>query len=523
MGRWIGSVSYLTGWNLKCWPARRRNRWIAFTALVGLAAIAFVGWTWYSGREPAGDGVFLVKPYLQWGAAPQPGSSGGVEVLWQGVDRDESWSLEVRAPADVVADSNAPSPWVAAAPVMVRRVAIEGVKQRRLYRAIVPGDTPGRLFDYRVRRGGVPVFEARARAPWTEEHPHRFVVFGDGGADTWEQRAVAYQTALARPDFVLITGDLVYYKGSFFEYLHHFFPIYNSDQASPRAGAPLLRSTLVLAAAGNHDLIERDLDRCPDGLAFFLLWSLPLNGPIGTLGAANTPVLKGSLARQRTFLDLAGPAYPRMANYSFDYGGAHWTVLDTNAYADWTDPEIRAWLARDLTSSAARNAAWRFVAFHQPPFQSAKEHADEQWTRVLVDLFEKSGVDLVFCGHIHNYQRTYPLRFVAAGGVATNGRVAGRWKLDTAYDGIRRTRPDGIIYIVSGAGGAKLYSPERDDDAASWQNFTARFIANTHSLTVVDVTADRLTLRQVSSAGAELDRFIVTRGETAAAPAAAAP
>jgi len=502
---------------------RRRNRWIALAALVGLAAVTFAAWTWYSDREPAGDGVFLVKPYLQWGAGTQQDSPGGVEVLWQGADRYESWSLEVKAEADPDSDSGSENPWVAATPTTTRRVAIEGVAPRRLYRAVVPGETPGCTFGYRVRHGGVPVFEARARIPWTEEHPHRFVVFGDCGADTSEQRAVAYQTALARPDFVLITGDLVYYKGSFSEYLRHFFPIYNSDQASPRTGAPLLRSTLVLAAAGNHDLIERDLDRCPDGLAFFLLWSLPLNGPIGTLGAANTPVLKGSLARQRAFLDLAGPAYPRMANYSFDYGGAHWTVLDTNTYADWTDPELRAWLERDLSSDAARKAAWRFVAFHQPPFQSAKEHADEQRTRVLVDLFEKSGVDIVFCGHIHNYQRTYPLRFVAAGGVAADGRVAGRWTLDTAYDGVRRTRPDGIIYIVSGAGGARLYSREQHDDAKSWQDFTAKFIANTHSLTVVDVTAGRLTLRQVSAAGAELDRFIVTRGETAVAPAAAAP
>jgi 3',5'-cyclic AMP phosphodiesterase CpdA len=490
--------------------ALHRNRWIVFAVLVGLAAVAVAAWTGYSGREPAGDGVFLVKPYLQWGAGPRPGSTGGVEVLWQGADRDESWSLEVRRMPDWADSfSSVENPWVAAAPTTMRRVVIERIVPRRLYRAVVPAGPPGHRFGYRIRRGGELVFESRACSPWTEAHPHRFVVFGDGGADTWDQRAIAYQTCRALPDFVFITGDLVYYKGSFFEYLRHFFPIYNSDQVSPRTGAPLLRSTLFLAAAGNHDLIERDLDSCPDGLAFFLLWSLPLNGPIGTPGAANTPVLRGSLTRQRAFLDLAGPTYPRMANYAFDYGGAHWTVLDTNAYADWTDPELRAWLARDLSSDAARKADWRFVAFHQPPFQSAKEHADEQWTRVLVDLLEKSGVDIVFCGHIHNYQRTYPLRFVAAGGVAANGHVPGRWTLDTAYDGVTQTCPDGIIYIVSGAGGAKLYSREQHHD------FTAKFIANTHSLTVVDVASRRLTLRQVSAAGLELDRFVVTRREPA--------
>jgi 3',5'-cyclic AMP phosphodiesterase CpdA len=506
----------------------RSYRWIGFAAVVALiaAAHAVSSWTWtrHAGWEEIADGAFLVKPYLQWGAGPQPGLPLEVEVLWQGADCDESWALEVTA-----GDTDAREEWVAVGPLVVRQLAIEGLRRRRLYRGTASVRAPGGEFRYRVKCAGVPVFEAHAHAPWTEPHLHRFVVFGDGGADTSAQREVAYQAYQARPDFVLITGDLVYYKGSLGEYLHHFFPVYNSDKATPASGAPLLRQTLVLAAAGNHDLIERDLDRCPDGLAFYLLWSLPLNGPIGTPGAANTSVLKGMPARQRAFLDAAGPAYPRMANYSFDYGGTHWTVLDTNAYADWTDPELRAWLERDLTSEAARKADWRFVAFHQPPFHSAREHAEEQRSRVLVDLFEKAGVDIVFCGHIHNYERTYPLRFSAARtadgktfAVEPDGRLAGRWTLDTAYDGVTHTRPDGIIYVVSGGGGARLYSRERHDDATSWQEYTARFIANTHSLTVVDVAADRLTLRQVSAGGEELDRFVVTRGVSPAPAEAAA-
>jgi 3',5'-cyclic AMP phosphodiesterase CpdA len=496
----------------------RRNYWVALAALAALVAATLPLWTRQPAWEETTDGVFLVKPYLQWGPAPQPGSSTGLELLWQGADCDGIWAVEVRTDGD--AESRSESAWREVWPPTVRRIAIEGIVPRRLYRAALglPAGAPGASFGYRVKCGGIIVFEARSHQPWPERHPHRFVVFGDGGADTAEQREVAYQAYQSRPDFVLITGDLVYYKGSFSEYVHHFFPVYNSDTAAPGTGAPLLRETLFLAAAGNHDLIERDLDRCPDGLAFYLLWSLPLNGPIGRPGAANTPVPKGVPSRQQAFLKAAGAAYPRMANYSFDHGGAHWTVLDTNAYADWTDPELRTWLARDLASEAARNADWRFVAFHQPPFHSAREHAEEQRSRVLVDLLEKAGVDIVFCGHIHNYERTYPLRFTAtkaadskAFAVAPDGRVPGRWQLDRAYDGVTYTRPDGIIYVISGGGGARLYSRERHDAAASWQEFTARFIANTHSLTVVDVTAERLTLRQVSAGGKELDRFTVTR------------
>ena len=38
-----------------------------------------------------------------------------------------------------------------------------------------------------------------------------------------------------------------------------------------------------------------------------------------------------------------------MANFSFDYGNAHWTVLDSNKNVDWTDPSLY-----DLTINTAR-------------------------------------------------------------------------------------------------------------------------------------------------------------------------
>ncbi len=67
-----------------------------------------------------------------------------------------------------------------------------------------------------------------------------------------------------------------------------------------------------------------------------------------------------------------------------------------------------------------------------------------------------------------------------------------------------------MIYIVSGGGGARLYSQEQNNDPRSWQPFTARYVSNIHSMTVVDVAPDRLSVRQVSSDGDELDRFVVS-------------
>ena len=136
--------------------------------------------------------------------------------------------------------------------------------------------------------------------------------------------------------------------------------------------------------------------------------------------------------------------------------------------------------------------------------------------RVLADLFEAGQVDIVWAGHVHNYQRTYPLTFRPDRGpdgkpVRRADQIPGRWTLDTAYDGRDHTRPRGVIYVITGAGGADLYNPDQEDDPASWQPFTCKLIARVHSLSVADVDGPTLTVRQVAADGREVDRFVVTR------------
>jgi hypothetical protein len=334
-------------------------------------------------------------------------------------------------------------------------------------------------------------------------------VFGDCGAGTAEQRAIAHGVFTARPDYAVITGDVVYSRGRISEYRAKFYPVYNAAAASPEVGAPLLRSTLFVAAPGNHDIATRDLGTYPDGLAYFLYWDQPRNGFDNRPGPGGIAPLEGPRENRERFRQAAGDAYPRMANFSFDYGDAHWTVLDANGYVDWSAPAPREWIARDL--AAARDKPWRFVAFHQPGFNSSKAHFDDQRTRQLAPLFEEGKVAIVFAGHVHNYQRSHPLTFRPDGGPDSSGRVAGTWTLDTAFNGRDRTRPNGVIYVVTGAGGQRLYNPEQQDDPVTWQSFTDKFISKVHSFTIMDVEAERLTVRQLSAAGEELDRFDVTR------------
>ena len=286
----------------------------------------------------------------------------------------------------------------------------------------------------------------------------------------------------------------------------------------------MLRSIPFYAAPGNHDLLESDLGRFPDALAYFFYWDPPRNGPVLTPGGPGAPPLKGSSVRQAAFLAAAGPAYPRTTNFSFDRGGIHWTVLDSDPYVDWSDPALLGWLEADLASPAAHVAAWRLVVFHHAPFHSSRDHGDEQEMRVLAPVFEKAGVAIAFSGHVHNYQRSRPLRFVPAADPRTgklarpSTRVHGQWTLDRSFDGSSQTQPKGVIYILSGAGGAKLYNTDQHDRPGTWLDFTDRFVSNVHSFTQVDATADRLTLRQISARGEEVDRIVITRSGSAPAP-----
>jgi hypothetical protein len=130
--------------------------------------------------------------------------------------------------------------------------------------------------------------------------------------------------------------------------------------------------------------------------------------------------------------------------------------------------------------------------------------------RRLAEVFEAGGVDIVFSGHVHNYERSFPMRF-KANPAAMKSVVGGEWTLDKKFDGVARTKPDGVIYLISGAGGAGLYNPEQQDAPATWQPFTDKFFSTVNSFTVVDAGGDQLSFRQITKDGQEVDRFVVTR------------
>jgi len=447
---------------------------------------------------------FVAPPYLQIGSDP---SDHSLHLLWHA--DDATWLAEYKTG----------NKWSKAENITTSKINTAGIAPFTIYNASFNALTPGSLFTYRVSKNGKVVFTAEAKAPKSADQSFRFVASGDMGAGTKEAKQIANGINKANPDFVAIAGDIVYEYGLISEYKTKFWPIYNADEVNA-TGVPLMRSTPFIAAVGNHDADSRDLDKYPDALAYYLLWDQPLNGPVGAEGGKFVPVLKGSETNIKAFKDAAADKYPRMTNFSFNYANAHWTVIDADTYVDWTDSTLKAWVANDLAN--AKDATWKFVLFHHPGFSSARDHFEQQQMRLLAPIFEKGNVDIVFNGHVHNYQRSFPMSFVPDknGTLLVGGRdnktvrgrvVTGRWTLDKTFDSKTNAKPKGVIYIVTGAGGQNLYNPEQEADTDSWQKFTDKFISTIHSFTQVDINGKTLKLKQIDVTGKEVDAIEIRK------------
>jgi hypothetical protein len=151
--------------------------------------------------------------------------------------------------------------------------------------------------------------------------------------------------------------------------------------------------------------------------------------------------------------------------YSFDYQNVHFIALGTEAeYLDLSNDiakEQLAFVKSDLEKASNNpNIDWIIPFFHRimyPESQSGGiiEEYDHNLVDVYHPLFEKYGVNLVLQGHVHAYERTYPLRFNSED--SENPIV-------TNEDSGNYRSVDGMVVATVGTGGAfatRLYlSPE---------------------------------------------------------------
>jgi predicted MPP superfamily phosphohydrolase len=88
--------------------------------------------------------------------------------------------------------------------------------------------------------------------------------------------------------------------------------------------------------------------------------------------------------------------------YTFRKGDVEFFVLDSN----YMSPQQLTWIEDKLQNSGAK---WKIAYFHHPMFTSAKFHGpDLDLRQQLMPLFLKYGVNAVWSGHEHVYERIKP-------------------------------------------------------------------------------------------------------------------
>ena len=260
-----------------------------------------------------------------------------------------------------------------------------------------------------------------------EDKSVKFAVIGDSGTGGAAQYEVAKRLVEARVrfpfDFVLMLGDNLYGSEGPSAYVTKF----------ERPYKPLLDAGVKFhAALGNHDEPAQRFYK-------------PFN--------------------------MDGERF-----YAFRKGDVEFFALDSN----YMSPEQLKWVEEELAGSDAK---WKIPFMHHPLYSSGEKHGSlVPLQQTLEPLFLRFGVDVVFAGHEHFYERLKPQK--------------------------------GIYYITQG-GAAKL----RAGNIAVRSAMTAKGFDTDNSFTLIEVVGDNMYVETVSRRGQIVDAAIVPRRELTGAAA----
>jgi 3',5'-cyclic AMP phosphodiesterase CpdA len=154
--------------------------------------------------------------------------------------------------------------------------------------------------------------------------------------------------------------------------------------------------------------------------------------------------------------------------YAYKKGNVHFFALDSNT----PDPKQLAWLETELRN--AGNGEWKICYFHHPLYTSGKFHGpDTELRNVLEPMFVKYGVDVVFAGHEHVYERILPQK--------------------------------GIYYFTEGASG------ELRPGNLKTSAITAKGFDSDRSFVLIEIAGDDLFFQATSRLGAAVDSGVIHR------------
>ena len=314
---------------------------------------------------------------------------------------------------------------------------------RYFHSATLTGLQPGTTYNYKVYTSGGDLSPATLTfrtAPPTSSTSFTFGAMGDGRGGGSGANAVASRMNSENFDLVIHTGDFIVDTGcagssspsstsTVADFISQFFTIHKS----------WLGRTPFFGVMGNHEM-----GSC--GPEFFT----------------------------KMFTNPGNERY-----YSFDWANAHFVGVDvTQSYG--VGSAQYTWLENDLRTSTK---PWKFVFFHYPAYSSGNHGSDATVQSALIPLFEQHGVDLVFNGHDHTYERTVPILAGAQSADATKA----------------------ITYVVSGGAGAPLYNT-----SGAW--FTSAAFSKYHYMRLEVLDDCRLQGTAIDSNGAIFDTFTLDRG-----------
>lgn len=147
--------------------------------------------------------------------------------------------------------------------------------------------------------------------------------------------------------------------------------------------------------------------------------------------------------------------------YSFNYGPAHFTMLNTNDIVINDDntksisAEQKNWMIKDIENARNNGYKWIIVTMHKGT-QTASNHIDDSdvvgMRADLQPLFNELKVDIILQGHDHTYSRSKHLNGLELSN--TQSQIINGY--ETVVD------PKSQLYISINSSGNKFYKPNED-------------------------------------------------------------
>ena len=94
--------------------------------------------------------------------------------------------------------------------------------------------------------------------------------------------------------------------------------------------------------------------------------------------------------------------------YSYEVSGVHWITL-SNYHPFTSGSDQYTWLKADLAAIDRTQTPWVFVNTHAPWYNTNSAHQGdgEKQRQALESMLYGAGVDAVFTGHVHAYERNH--------------------------------------------------------------------------------------------------------------------